>query len=302
MTKYGGRKYNYVKPLPDFGDECEYGKKGQTNFKEDDNMKRILSIILLLGLLLTLFGCAESNPDHTEPPQSVETTQATVPPETTAPPEESTASTETTEPTTSGDLYANIYGVKLSQEVLNATNFEYIAFPQIPYYRYYYAGNDHVVHIPGDVTLTLPEDWAGKVTIRWSQDSDSSPWSAYVDNTDVLRAWAAYREGVEDFAPDDSIWKKYCGCIYILEIIGIPKTFTHYVVDSLGYLGEDEDYSYYFLIPDFQEQFGGQAEVIRYRNELIDAIGEEAYWELVGDLIVTEDMARQMITINDPVE
>ena len=44
------------------------------------------------------------------------------------------------------------------------------------------------------------------------------------------------------------------------------------------------------------------SDCLLWRSDLIDAIGEEAYQALVGDLIVTEDMARQMITINDPVE
>ena len=38
-----------------------------------------------------------------------------------------------------------------------------------------------------------------------------------------------------------------------------------------------------------------------YREDMIEALGEDTYYDLLGDLVITEEMAKEMITIVNPI-
>ena len=68
--------------------------------------------------------------------------------------------------------------------------------------------------------------------------------------------------------------------------------------DPRGYLGKDEDYTYVFVIPEFWEDWW---DMWNYREDMIEALGEDTYYDLLGDLVITEEMAKEMITIVNPI-
>ena len=78
------------------------------------------------------------------------------------------------------------------------------------------------------------------------------------------------------------------------------RSYTEETPAKPNYLGENAEYYYTVSTPASQNP--DCSEMLLWRNTLIHHIGEDAYFDIVGDLVVTPDMVRDMITIHDAVE
>ena len=282
-------------------------------------MKKLLTLLLILALLLPVFGCDGSVPPETVPstqptdPQiAVPTTvptepeETTVPPETTEPPEITVAPTEP-EPTKSAsdaDLYIDEHTAKFlpSEEELAASQFEawWGASWLGGTYKYGYIGESGTITVPGGgLTIQLPEEWIPHLTIVWSRIDDSH-WRLNISITELLRAVAAREEGI---APEDvnrTTLLQYMQDARCLEIEACRED-TYFADDLREHcccLGEDETYIYAAYTPECLERITGTDTYQKYRNIL----SEDVYYELLGDMIITEEMAREMITITGLIE
>lgn len=289
-------------------------------------MKKLLSLLLLAALLMTCAGCAEgqtNDPTLTAPPTESTTTPTTAPtaitapPETTIPPEttEATEATEATEPAqttpptesaSSGDLYIDSEtAARLpSEEELAQCQFE--AWYGAPWlggvYKYGYIGESGTITTPGGgLTIELPQEWIQDLTIVWAKIDDGR-WRINVASTDLLRAVAADRENIAIEDVDRSTLIKHIRSEFSIEIYATTGTSPwddlEDMCENYCYLGKDETYTYVAITPDGLERvFGTWSD----REESIEALGEDTYNDLLGDLIITEAMAKEMITIVNPI-
>ncbi len=285
-------------------------------------MKKLLSLLLLLALLVTCAGCTDgqtNDPTLTAPTTDSTTAPAetTVPPETTPPPEttEATEPPETTEltPTTlpqvsasSGDLYIDEEtAARLpSEEELAECQFE--AWYGAPWldgvYKYGYIGESGTITTPGGgLTIELPQEWIQDLTIVWAKIDDGR-WRINVASTELLRAVAADRENIAPEDVDRSTLIKHIRSEFSIEIYATngmpPWDDVENMCENYCYLGKDETYTYVAITPDGLERlFGTWSDRVRS----IEALGEDTYYDLLGDLVITEEMAKEMITIVNPI-
>ena len=270
-------------------------------------MKKMLLVVLAGVLLLCIFGCVASEPgnnDLTSQPNE-STTPSTdvidVPEETTVP----TAITDPADVATHGNLNPGPWGVALSPETMAACKFAQWTGDVGESYRYGYVGGERIVTMPGGgLTVTFPDGWIEKLIVVWEQSSEDYYWTARISCDALLRAWIAHRDGIaaEDV---DQRMLALCrdpgndGTNYILLIMGIPNNVTNVGYDPRGYLGKDEEFTYVFVIPEFWEDWWN---TWHFREDMIEALGEDTYNDLLGGMVITEEMAKEMITITNPVE
>lgn len=286
-------------------------------------MKKLFALTLAILMLVPVFGCATSNPGNdtptTQPTESTApqmnatepTVEPTVPTEATEPPE----TTEATEPTpttlppvsaSSGDLYIDEEtAARLpSEEELAECQFE--AWYGAPWlggvYKYGYIGESGTITTPGGgLTIELPQEWIQDLTIVWAKIDDGR-WRINVASTELLRAVAADRENIAPEDVDRSTLIKHIRSEFSIEIYATngmsPWDDVENMCENYCYLGKDETYTYVAITPDGLERlFGTWSD----RVQSIEALGEDTYYDLLGDLVITEEMAKEMITIVNPI-
>ena len=258
---------------------------------------------LLIGALvfaLLLAGCGPAPAETTAPP--VETTtppETTLPPETTAPP---TVEPEVTIPSVEEySRYEELHQLQFEyyqgEAVVNEDN-------SISWNLWFkYEGTSPAIRIPrSNMTLTLPEGWLDRVSVI-----ERSGKIYVVNNRIISSNWDMQLEKNPDVPPENLKKEHYD---YMLLIRVIRKSFfeeekeNHPYLDPYEpyegiYIGEDENSVYWAILPG-DEMYDNN----RYfaREFLIEFIGEDAYNELVGDLVLTYDMVREMVTISEPAE
>ena len=282
--------------------------------------KKVLCLALALLLVLSVAACStKGEKEPTVPPESSTptelSTQATEPPETTEP--------ETTEPETEPTLPPE---GELPCEQPWCDEVEFICSHDREYKYveeqvsivkgqsvggqwFLYTGESNVVDIPGlDFTLTIPEEWMDRVEVilhrsGWADDGAESVNGVRLLNKELGRSYALakgdptdldedgtaniyFRQldpilsvriyGEEELASDADAQRKLDGG-YLLD--GGSRNGRHYVLTSTQ-LGEPEDDP-----PSLA------------RLELVAAIGQEAYDELVGDLFCTPEQAFEIFQL-----
>ena len=278
-------------------------------------MKKLLTLLLILALLLPVFGCDGSVPPETVPstqptdPQiAVPTTVPTEPEETTAPPEITVAPTEP-EPTKSAsdaDLYIDEHTAKFlpSEEELAASGFE--AWLGTPWtgnvYDFGYIGESGTITVPGgELTIEIPEEWLPHLTIVWTF-SYPGYWYLTISSTDLLYAIAANAERIAPEDVDLATALIYTHKAGMLQIYASQEQYPAFSLSSMRQehcdLGTDGTYVYAAMTMDTLERSNGR----HICQDLIDKIGEEAYRELTKDMVITEEMAKEIITIHGLIE
>lgn len=250
---------------------------------------RILSLLLALLLLFSTFwGCAASS----------RTDGSTV--------TDSNLTGETTQdpsPAEDSELHVDASGRVLSDTVLQETGF---TLWQESSHVYRYTGTASTITFPEtNITLTLPEDWLNQVTVSWYQDGSepTDPWHGYITSNAILQAqfYAQFPEWEGEDIPIDEL-SAFDDCL--LEIVALPKNGAYdtpnHNTDYRTYLGEDETFCYYLDVLEFQEEVHRNEELVRFH--LIEQIGEDAYWDLVADLLLTPEQALQMVSSNEPTQ
>ena len=261
-------------------------------------MKKLRIFCLFAILAVLLGGCLQGsieNPAETQPTESTTIPTTTVPPATS----EDTILPSTDEPVSSGNLNQEPWGIQLTQDVLDTLSFTQLAVTSS--YSYKYTGESPLINLPyGNVSILLPEGWVEKSVIQWHQTRENRPWYLHIKSTELLYEWIAYEEGIDTSDVDDRLLIKYLESPdYVLLLCGIPHEDTSTMMDERGYLGCDEDFRYYFVVPELWEDWW---DMWRYREDMMEALGEDTYNALLNNMVITEEMAREMITITNLVE
>lgn len=157
---------------------------------------------------------------------------------------------------------------------------------------YRYVGEDKAVTL-GDYGLTvdLPEEWAGRVEILYS--STPGYLELYVTNTNLMEAYAEY-EGKE-------VNQTYAWHDFILFVSSVPKEDKEIVKEydnneHRTFLGENEQFRFYYTTADMQDTDCNTFLTERYT--LIRDKGQEYYDSLVGNLICTDELAKEIVKVS----
>lgn len=246
-------------------------------------MKRIILIAGLLVLLL-MTGCDVIPAETTLPVETTAPAETTLPPET-MPPSETTVLSEQT------DLLYRCH------EAMAEDGFAIMDECSVSGYTHYYCytGESDTIEIALlDMTLTLPEGWREQVLVI--QEGVPQNDGTFMDNSVQLYVSnRAITDALREETASDFGWRDFVFQITPISKNGIfsedPRTMDSYV-------GENEDYYFFVRTPATEDV--NCSEQVSWRSDLIGRIGEDAYNELVGDLIVTPEMVREMVTIQAP--
>ena len=272
-------------------------------------MKLLLTGALVFALLLAGCGGDPAPSETTAPP--VETTappETTLPPETTAPPETTQPAVQnppTKEIDPDNALMINA-GFELIQgnPYLNAHDSMDVPIRC----RFQYVGDEETITFPGlSIGLTLPQEWRDQLTVTTGRYYDPEETYAeartiYIHVNRVLEAQLEYH--LQEYPDETPVMPYYDYALFIgvtdWSVFEERKGEIDPYHPEYGiYLGEDEHYVYTAYLPG-DERYPQARMNAQYF--LIEKIGEDAYNELVGDLVLTYDMVREMITIQEPGE
>lgn len=278
-------------------------------------MKKLFALTLAILMLVPVFGCAASNPNNdtptTQPTESTalqtDATEPTVPTEATEPPE-TTAPTPTTLPpvsASSGDLYIDEEtAARLpSEEELAECQFE--AWYGAPWlggtYKFGYVGESGTITLPGvGLTIEIPEEWVDDLTIVWTNVSENY-WRLDICCTELVRAYIARRDHIAPEDVDRVSLIKEAPMHFELQINAFygETPETDGLAESGCLVGNDETFTYTFNVREtIEKRNDGRWPA---REDMIEALGEDTYYDLLGDLVITEEMAKEMITIVNPI-
>ena len=270
----------------------------------------ILSCVLVAALLLT--GCGEGVP----PAETATPPETTIPFETTLPTEMVSAITETTAPIAAEpEVTAPPVEDHPLYNVMLQGQFEYhqgkawlTSDQQVDWAVIYkYSGTSSEILIPGsNMTLTLPEGWLEQVSVFHTGVSPDVSIVYIVNNRIILANRDAFLIRNPNTSPEE-IEDEYHD--FILKLTKHPKKYydydphhpdhNPYDPDEGIYLGEDEDFYYFAVLPG-DERYDNNWYFAQYF--LKEAIGEDAYNELVGDLVLDYDTVREMVTIHSEID
>lgn len=264
--------------------------------------------LLLLGIVL--LGCS-SNGVPSEPSESSEpitlTVSSTVPLE-----------TEISPPTELPYEMDQLYN-----ELLD-TQFEHV-YGDLHYYAkddrrrsyppvFRYAGTSETIHLASlGITLTLPESWVGRVDIIQKCGSTNGMGRAYISCRALNEAYMEYEKQELGYTYDtvEAVMEASVWDVFILSLRSYKKEdYQEYGIDRYGedprdpnymiYLGENEEYYIYAEIPEILNPEWNNCLVIR-DHVIINNLGKETYDALVGDLVATPEMIREMVKIDDQI-
>ena len=252
-------------------------------------MRRIRTFtIIFLILLLLMSGCDSAGTQETTlPPETTVPVETTLPPETTMPP-------ETTAPPETEPIASVLNGIPF-HEAYEADGFVHYCGETVygeygggSYYLifYQYAGDSPVIELKSmGITLTLPEGWLDQVLVirPWNHPHSES---VYIINKGL---WEAYRSGDHEPGTYDGLQD------FILALSCTPSSrFSESMRESLYVLYEHDElvYSATLGAPE-----GSSGAIMR--NDLIKEIGQDAYDELVGDLVLDYETVEDMITFTN---
>ena len=232
-------------------------------------MKHLKSVLLITiaAVLVGMYGCTtQKDPDTTENSEVKATESTTVLTEET----EVIETTETTETTEKAAFDGERF------EVFD----DYI-------YRYT-GGHGSVTFEDYGLTVQLPEAWIGRVEILCSNLSEMH---IYLANIELMDAYAEYR-GTAACAWQD----------YILHVFSAPKDNEAYIEEierdeHVVFLSENEKYRFYYTTASNMNTDCNTFLTIRY--SLIQDKGQEYYDSLVGDLICTDEMVKEIIKVSE---
>lgn len=278
--------------------------------------QHILCLMALLGLLF-LPGCSKSPVEET-------TMQTLIPSTEVSQPEETIPDVlETTVPPTTEPAVQNppVREIDTDNALMIDAGFEMIqGDPYLDWFdslyepircRFRYAGDEETITFPGlSIGLTLPQEWRDQVTVTTGRYYDPEMNTAmgrqiYIHINRVLETQLEYHlQEYPDETPEtlDEPYRDYALFIEAIPLRGIENAdlvIDPYNPDKGIYLGEDENYVYTAYLPGDE---GSPQARVNAQEFLISKIGEDAYNELVGDLVLTYDMVREMVTIQEPEE
>lgn len=260
------------------------------------NLKRTLAAMLAAALLLTLCGCqrepaevasvptetGDANPSasvttvprETNPP----TEDVTVPPteDVTVPPDETTRD---------GYVWVPAY----FEPAMEGENFS-------DCYLYTPAEDEaSIVFEALGLTLHLPEQWQGNTQIALMAYSDS----AYISVVSKTLFDRYQQYGTEMWG---SVSREYGYFDYMLRIYCYPTINDLDAQYFPDWLGGNRQFQYVFTT-NSQRTYTGEGDTTLIEiHELRDAIGMDAYNELVGDMICTPEQARKIIELHENVD
>ena len=275
-------------------------------------MRRIrTATIVFLILLLLMSGCdSAGTQETTAPPETTSPAETTLPPETTVPTE--------TEPflPTAEEMIHN-YDEWIQAGFVHVHGMLYldqageVQWNGTPYFQY--TGESSTIAFPDfGLKLTLPDEWKDHVSVVIQPgDADSLLTEILLFNKAVFEAQMEYAlSGPEQTATRESVYGPYCD--YSLKIKALSHEYFVVNQESVGgaiptliptdpyegiYVGEDENYVYWAILPGDEFYDNERYHIQRF---LIEEIGEDAYNALVGDLVLDYDMVREMITVRSP--
>lgn len=193
---------------------------------------------------------------------------------------------------------------------------------------WYYTGESHVVELPGlNATLTMPESWAGKVDILQAVNENGSS-VAYISNRALTGAVMDINRENDPYLDEKVRPVEYVNtwCVFILRYVSIPKDydvkqgflsgespdFFFYDYENENpdprnpdyafYLGENETHYFYAETIDTQHPEYSSARIARewlINGTILSGSGmrDDAYENLIGNLVATPEQAREMISI-----
>ena len=231
-------------------------------------------LILLLTLLTTwLLPACTPQPEAQDPT----VTPTTTAPATTAAPPVTTAPPETTEPE---DVF-------YSDSYLRAQGFIHCGDIYTDERVWIYNGESNVISLPHcGLRVTIPEAWMGRVSIYLEQHPNSDEARLYIANTKLMETFVSTK------VEKDNPWLDY-----ILNIWWCEEEVSTLYADGCELSGFTDPYYIYFSTANMV--YGNGRDGLFWQNSLIHKIGQEAYDELVGDLVCTQEMAREMITVTE---
>lgn len=235
-------------------------------------MKKCILILLLTLLTTWLLPACTPQPEAQDPTMTPTTTA----PATTAAPPVTTAPPETTEP--EDGFYSDSY--------MQAQGFEFL-YDIASRSVWQYTGENSTISLPHcGLNIALPEGWAGNVSIYWYQ-YEISPASGhlYIASNAILDAHHEVTPCV-DYCSD------WVDCLLHIWYGPISE-----MNEQPGLIGHNDAFYVCFATPDLFDP--ECSEELLSRTMLIKQIGQETYDELVGDLVCTQEMAREMITVTE---
>ena len=254
-------------------------------------MRRIRTFtIIFLILLLLMSGCdSAGTAETTAPPETTSPAETTLPPETTMPPETTAPPATETEPTVSvldGIPFHEAYEADGFVHYCGETLYGEYGGGSYYLIYYQYAGDSPVIELKSmGITLTLPEEWLDRVLVfrTWNHPHSES---VYIINKGL---WEAYRSGDHEPGTYDGLQD------FILALSCTPSSrFSESMRESLYVLYEHDELVYSAMLG---AQEGSSGAIMR--NDLIKEIGQDAYDDLVGDLVLDFETAKGMITFTN---
>lgn len=157
---------------------------------------------------------------------------------------------------------------------------------------YRYVGKDRAVTLEDyGLTVNLPEEWVGRVEILHS--STPGHLELYLANTKLMEAYAEY-EGKK-------MNQTYAWHDFILFVSSVPKEDKEIVEECDNdqyktFLGENEQYRFYYTIASRQNTDCNTFLTEQYT--FIRDKGQEYYDSLVGDLVCTDELAKEILKVS----
>lgn len=225
---------------------------------------KFVLLVAITAVLVGMYGCTtQKDPDTTENSEvkAIESTTVL---------KEETEVIETTETT-------------------EKAAFDSEKFELFDDYIYRYTGGDGSVTFEDyGLTVQLPEAWIGRVGIFCG---DTSAMHIFLANIELMDAYAEYLE-----RPTESThaWHDY-----MLHVFSVRKdSETHIEEDEHAtFLGENEKYRFYYTTASNMNTDCNT--FLTIRHSLIQDKGQEYYDSLVGDLICTDEMVKEIIKVSE---
>lgn len=229
-------------------------------------MKKHLKSVLLItiaAVLVGMCGCTtQKDPDTTENSE-VKATEST------------TVLTEETE-------------VIETTETTEKAAFDSEKFEVFDDYIYRYTGGDGSVTFEDyDLTVQLPEAWIGRVGIFCG---DTSGIDIFLVNIDLMDAYIEYRGTVA------CSWQDYM--LHVFSVREDSETHIEELEEDehAEFLGENEKYRFYYTTASNMNTDCNTFLTERY--SMIKDKGQEYYDSLVGDLICTDEMVKEIVKVS----